>query len=496
MSRTPFSRPGPSRRTVLRGLTVAGATVVGFDAGTRSWAASGEARTAGLRGTPRLDGTLVTDDASLTAASDDYGHLVHRRPLAVLRPGSVRDVAAMVRFCARHGIPVAARGQGHSPSGQAQVRGGLVVETAPLAAIGALGPDSATVTVGAGARWSDVVRATLAHGLTPPVFTDYLELSVGGTLSVGGIGGQAHRYGVQVDNVTALRVVTGAGEPVRCSPTRHPDLFHAVLAGLGQCGIIVEATLRLVRAPRTVRHYLLTYDDLGTYVEDQRTLVQEDRFDYVGGQVFADARGMFRTYTMEVVAYGPPAGPVPDDAALLRGLRHDPARAQIADLDYYAFLDRIAPAVAALKESGAWTFAHPWLNLLLPGDHAAELSAPVLDALTPAALGPGVIQLYPIRRDRLTSPLFRTPDDPVPYLFDVLGAVPPDDTAAVGRALATNRAAYEAAAAVGGTQYPVGCVPFDRADWRTQFGSAWPQLAAAKRTYDPHGILTPGQGIF
>lgn len=110
---------------------------------------------------------------------------------------------------------------------------------------------------------------------------------------------------MQVDNVTALRVVTGAGEPVRCSPARRPDLFHAVLAGLGQCGIIVEATLRLVRAPRTVRHYLLAYDDLGTYVEDQRALVEEDRFDYVGGQVFADARGMFRTYMMEVVAYGP-----------------------------------------------------------------------------------------------------------------------------------------------------------------------------------------------
>ncbi|GHD41940.1 hypothetical protein GCM10010335_44250 [Streptomyces galbus] len=112
---------------------------------------------------------------------------MHRRPLAVLRPGSVRDVAAMVRFCARHRTPVAARGQGHAPSGQAQVRGGLVVETAPLAAIGALGPDSATVTVGAGAKWSDVARGTLAHSLTPPVFTDYLELSVGGTLSVGGI---------------------------------------------------------------------------------------------------------------------------------------------------------------------------------------------------------------------------------------------------------------------------------------------------------------------
>jgi FAD/FMN-containing dehydrogenase len=44
------------------------------------------------------------------------------------------------------------------------------------------------VTVEAGARWSEVLRATLAQGKTPPVLTGYLELSVGGTLIAGGVG--------------------------------------------------------------------------------------------------------------------------------------------------------------------------------------------------------------------------------------------------------------------------------------------------------------------
>jgi FAD/FMN-containing dehydrogenase len=68
--------------------------------------------------------------------------------------------------------------------------------------------------------------------------------------------------------------------------------------------------------------------------------------------------------------------------------------------------------------------------------------------------------------------------------------------ATVDRLLAANRAAYETAAAVGGTQYPVGSIPFTRADWRTHFGAAWPRLESARRTYDPNGILVPGQGIF
>lgn len=487
----------PSRRALLRGLTASGAAVVGFDPAARSWAvADGSGSGPGLAGIPALDGTLAIDEASLDAASDDYGHIVHRRPVAVLRPGSVRDVVAMVRFCNAHRLPLAPRGQGHATNGQAQVRGGLVVETATLADIGPLTPDSATVTVGAGARWSEVAKATIAHGLTPPVFTDYLELSVGGTLSVGGLGGQAHRHGAQVDNVTALQVVTGAGESVHCSATRHPDLFHAVLAGLGQCAVIVAATLRLLPAPETVRHYLLPYDDLQTFLDDQRTLVREGRFDYVEGQVSADTDGTFRVHTLEAVAYGPPVGPAPDDGVLLRGLRHNPSGVERSDLRYYDFLDRIAPAVEALKEAGLWSYAHPWLNLLLPGRSAAALTGDVLDALTTTDLGPGVVLVYPLLRERLTTPLLRTPDDPVPYLFAVLRATPPDDTATVGRLLTANRRAYEATAAAGGTQYPVGSIPFTRADWRTHFGPVWPRFESAKHRYDPCGILAPGQGVF
>jgi FAD/FMN-containing dehydrogenase len=56
-----------------------------------------------------------------------------------------------------------------------------------------------------------VLDRALPRGLTPPTLTDYQDLSVGGTLSVGGIGGAMFRYGAQVDNVVALEVVTGVG---------------------------------------------------------------------------------------------------------------------------------------------------------------------------------------------------------------------------------------------------------------------------------------------
>ncbi|HEV7625048.1 MAG TPA: oxidoreductase, partial [Streptomyces sp.] len=96
----------------------------------------------------------------------------------------------------------------------------------------------------------------------------------------------------------------------------------------------------------------------------------------------------------------------------------------------------------------------------------------------------------------LHAPLLRMPDDPAPYLLAVLRTGPPDDAATVKRLLAANRAAYEKVRDAGGKQYPVGSIPFGRADWRDHFGPAWPALSAARHRYDPAGILAPGQGIF
>ena len=196
------------------------------------------------------------------AAADDFGHLVHQLPEAVLVPASAQDVAATVRRTAGQGRRFAAQGRRHSVFGRAQARDGIVADMGRLRTIHAVQRDR--VVVDAGATWREVVEATLPHGRTPPVLTDYFDLSVGGTLAVGGVGSATSRLGVVSDHVLELQVVTGRGEEVTCSPDRHPSLFDAVRAGLGQVGIITRATLRLVPAPTRVRRFLLSYPDLAT----------------------------------------------------------------------------------------------------------------------------------------------------------------------------------------------------------------------------------------
>ena len=50
-----------------------------------------------------LSGTLLFDDAARQAAADDFGHIVHHLPTAVLKPGSIQDIVKLVQFANRHG---------------------------------------------------------------------------------------------------------------------------------------------------------------------------------------------------------------------------------------------------------------------------------------------------------------------------------------------------------------------------------------------------------
>ena len=200
---------------------------------------------------PQLDGELSFDPAVRAQYANDYGHIVHEQPLAVLRPGSVRDIASIVSFARRFGLRIVARGQGHQPFGQAQVSGGIVIDMRSLQQVHTFTADS--VEVDAGVSWRTLLQATLSYGLAPPVLTKFLDLTVGGTLSIGGVGLTSLRHGAQVDQTLALQVVTGEGNVVTCSTDEQRDLFEAALAGQGQCAIVTRATLRLERAPAMVR---------------------------------------------------------------------------------------------------------------------------------------------------------------------------------------------------------------------------------------------------
>jgi FAD/FMN-containing dehydrogenase len=484
-----------SRRDFVR-TSLAAVAVLGFDAGLRSWVTAAElagGRASLADGFPDFDGQILTDDATLSAAADDFGHAVHRRPRAVLRPGSIRDIARLIHFARRNDIQVAARGQGHSTLGQAQVEAGVVIDMSSLATVHEVNTGDAVVD--AGVRWSELLAQTVPLGLAPPTLTDYIELSIGGTLSVGGVGAQTFREGPQVDNVLALTVVTGRGEIVDCSPASRPLLFDAVRSGFGQHAVIARARLRLVPVLPTTRYYQLPYGgDLHVFLEDLLVLIEDGRFDTVQGFAAPDTAGGW-AYLLEATK-GFVAGQEPDDGTLLAGLRFLAGAETSQDLPYFDYLNRLAPVVELLKQIGVWFFPHPWVDLLVPTAHAESFIGGTLSALDPADLGQGPILIYPYRRSRFEAPNFRVPAGSTFFLFGLLRNAIPPTAERSAELVAANRVLFEQARALGGYFYPVDSVPMSVSDWRLHFGLRWPQFAFAKRVFDPDNLLTPGQGMF
>jgi FAD/FMN-containing dehydrogenase len=483
---------GTDRRTFL--LTVAGAAAVtGFNSATRAWATSEDADP--FTKLPPLDGKLLLLPADFGPYDDDFGHIIHRTPIAVLQPGSVRDIAAVIRFCGPLGIPVAPRGQGHQTYGQAQVSEGVVIDMSTLTSI-SVDTSGHSVTAQAGAVWHSVLTACVAENLTPPVFPDYIQLSVGGTLSVGGIGGASSHFGAQVDTVTALEVVTGEGKIVHCSAVKHPDLFEAALGGLGQFGVITSATINLVSAPQKVREYTLAYPTETALTADQRKVVEDGRFNWLEGQLSPVASSGW-TFALEGAVYYDTDNP-PDDATVLTGLGYAGTPA-IVDFTYVDFVDQLASAVAYLQSTGEWYDPHPWLNVFLPDATTDQYMQATLASLTADDIGAsGVVLLYPVPSPLFTRPFLRIPDSDLVFLFALLRTASPDTAAfPVEVALLRNRRLYDQAVAAGATQYPIGSIPgLTQTNWKNQYGAEWERFVASKQRYDPCSIMTPGQGIF
>lgn len=397
----------------------------------------------------------------MDCAESDFGGLVEARPSRVVRPGSVDEVVEVVRD--RRGLPVTARGCGHSTYGQALAPGGIVLEMRGLAGIAEVRPESAVVQ--AGATWREVLDATLPDGLTPPVLTDYLDLTVGGTLSAGGIGGTSFRCGTQADHVSSLEVVTGSGELMTCSATRHPELFNGVRAGLGTCGVIVTATVDLVRAPAQVRTFEVPYATARELVESQRFLAATRRADDIAGQAKLDGAWW---YELAATVYDQDAPPL--------GLA---AHTNVEDRTFLEFADRMRPDVEQLIDLGEWARPHPWAVMFLPGAVAANLVVRTLATLGQAEIGTsGVVLINPVGPTRV--PLLPLPAEP--FHFGLLRTASPG-AAPTETLIKANRELYELVRAAGGTRYAIDSVPFKAEDWSRHFGPAWRALQAVRNRY-------------
>ncbi|HYG65525.1 MAG TPA: FAD-binding protein [Thermoanaerobaculia bacterium] len=455
-----------------------------------------------------LGDRILLDEEVRAQFRSDFGRYVDRLPGAVARCMSPEEVAQVIRFCAERGIPVVARGQGHTQTGQATTEGGVLLDTSSMQTIHEIDEENETATVDGGVVWRSLVRATVPKGLVPRVLTNNLGVAIAGTLSMAGLGVASFRYGTQADNAVELVVVTGTGDIVTCSREQNSDLFDVARCGLGQFGVIVRAKVRLRRCQSMVRKYYLLYDDLGVLMEESKRIMDPSNATFSSleswctpcfqgikkiGEGMELAEGVqtfaYWMYPLHLTVEFEP-GQEPDDQAVLAGLtpyRH----LETSDFTQLEFCERMDPVFELWRRGGYWDMAHPWMETTLPWDTAREFIESALAITPPQALGPGGhILLWPAYTRTSEVPLFMHPEGEYVMGWGILPGVP---FKFLDRALAQLDMASDLSIAYGGKRYLSGYITFNTAEkWAAHFGDRWPMILAAKKKFDPAGIMAPG----
>jgi cytokinin dehydrogenase len=445
-----------------------------------------------------IEGVVYPPEQFTAEHLTNYGRIFEWTPRFVVQPQSVRDIVALVGFVRAHGLHLANRGSAHSQSQLAVSEGGILLDMKSMNRVLALDEAGLTVDVEPGVVWRDLTHHLKRWGLVPRVLTNNLGVTVGGTLSMAGIGVASFKYGSQGDNVAELDVVTGSGELVTCSPERNEDLFWGVIAGLGQFGVITRARLQLRRMKPMSRTYYLLYDDLRAFLGDARIAMDCGRWDHleswgapcaqgtrpVGGrrQVFAK---WFYPFHL-TVEYDP--GSPPDDAALLDGLKaYD--NLYTDDCPTVDFLERMVPVFELWKKAGTWEFMHPWVESILPWETAADCIEEVLRDTPPAIQIGGHVLLWPAKGRTSRSRNFMRPDGDDLVGFGLLPAIPQRFW---GEAKERLENASRMMLTFGAKRYLSGWVNFSPDEWKEHYGPRWSELCDLKRRYDPDGVLNPG----
>src|SRR5215203_535750 len=186
---------------------------------------------------------LSPQDSGYEDAPKVWNGSIHRFPALIARCAGVADVIAAVKFAKDNGLLVAVRGGGHSYPGLSVCEGGLVIDLSLMKGI-RVDPEARTARAQAGVLLGELDRETQAFGLAVPsgivTHTGMAGLTLGG-----GIGWIMRKYGLTVDQLVSVDVVTADGEFVKASANENADLFWGIRGGGGNFGIVTDFEFRL-----------------------------------------------------------------------------------------------------------------------------------------------------------------------------------------------------------------------------------------------------------
>jgi FAD/FMN-containing dehydrogenase len=214
-------------------------------------------------------GAVLTDLESLELYGSDWTRVYQPSPCAVVLPSTIEQVQAIVQLAVREELAIVpSGGRTGLSAGAVAANGELVIALDKLNTLSDFNDIDRTVRCGAGVITGALQQFAEDQGLFYPVdFASSGSSQIGGNISTNAGGIKVIRHGMTRDWVAGLKLVTGTGEILDLNRgliknNAGYDLRQLVIGAEGTLGIVVEATMRLSRAPRDLAVLVLGVTDM------------------------------------------------------------------------------------------------------------------------------------------------------------------------------------------------------------------------------------------
>ena len=261
---------------------------------------------------------LLSGDAGYDEARRVLNESINKHPALIVQPTGVADVRTAVNFAREHDLLLAVKCGGHSPGGKSTCNGGLQVDLSRFRGV-TVDPAARRAFVNGGSLLGELDHEAMALGLVTTAGT-VSHTGVGGLTLGGGFGRLARRFGLALDNVRSVDIVTADGSYRHACPDENPDLYWGVRGGGGNFGIVTTFEFELHPMQRQVVAGNLIYP-----IDRAREIVE-----FYGGYSSTVPDDFYVDYFMQLPPGGKPgacgihvcySGPAERAEALLAPLR-------------------------------------------------------------------------------------------------------------------------------------------------------------------------------
>ena len=179
---------------------------------------------------------LVSGQPGYDDARAIWNAMIDRKPALIVRCKQADDVVKAVSYARDQNLPVSIKGGGHNVAGHAVCDDGVMIDLSLMRGV-QVDAENRRARVQGGAIWRDVDAETQKFGLATPggLISD---TGVAGLTLSGGIGWLRSAYGLCIDNMVSVEIVTADGQKLDASETENADLFWAIRGGGGNFGVI------------------------------------------------------------------------------------------------------------------------------------------------------------------------------------------------------------------------------------------------------------------